>query len=405
MVRREFARVMQFEEGGISDILPGDALPRLLYLHIPFCEKLCPYCSFHRIVFQETLGRSYFAALRQEISMYRERGYAFSGLYVGGGTPTIMIEELEETIACARQCFPLQEISVETNPHHLTERNLTVLKRAGVKRLSVGIQSFDDRLLKAMDRYEKYGSGKEIADRLRNARGYFDTLNADMIFNFPSQDLPALDRDLDILLDLAMDQITYYPLMVSDSTRQQVSKTLGRVDYDKEEKLYRQIEKRLQPGYNLSSAWCFSRRQTASIIDEYIVDYDEYAGLGSGSIGYLQGVCYANTFDINRYISRIERGQAPIWASRSFNERDKMRYDFLMKLFATKLNLQDLKRKHGASLYRYLWSDIMAFMMLGGLRYEPPYLHLTRRGHYLWVIMMREFFIAVNNFRDFCRQG
>ena len=396
---------MKFEVSGQGEIPPGDATPRLLYLHIPFCEKLCPYCSFHRLVFQEALGHSYFAALRKEIRMYETRGYAFRGLYVGGGTPTIMIEELEETIACARQCFPLQEISVETNPNHLTDSNIAALKRAGVKRLSVGIQSFDNGLLKSMDRYDKYGSGEEIAAKLKNTQGHFDTLNADMIFNFPSQDLKVLNKDLDILLALEMDQITYYPLMVSDSTRQRVSNALGRVDYGKEEILYRQIEKRLTPSYGFSSAWCFSRRQTTSIIDEYIVDYDEYAGLGSGAIGYLQGICYANTFDINRYISMLDQGEAPIWASRNFSVKDKMRYDFLMKLFATKLNLQELQNKYAGHLYRYLWSDILAFFLLGGLRYEAPYLHLTRRGHYLWVIMMREFFIAVNNFRDFCRNG
>jgi coproporphyrinogen III oxidase-like Fe-S oxidoreductase len=193
--------------------------------------------------------------------------------------------------------------------------------------------------------------------------------------------------------------------MVSDSTRRLVSNTLGRVDYGKEETLYRQIEQRLTPDYSFSSAWCFSRRHTASIIDEYIVDYDEYAGLGSGAIGYLQGVCYANTFDISRYIAMLDRGEAPIWAARRFSVKDKMRYDFLMKLFATKLNLADLQKKYQGRLYRYLWPDILAFLLLGGLRYEKPYLRLTRRGHYLWVIMMREFFIAVNNFRDFCRNG
>jgi len=405
MVRREFTRVMKFQEGSQPVILPGDAMPRLLYLHIPFCEKLCPYCSFHRLVFREDLARSYFAALRKEITMYQEKGYAFRGLYVGGGTPTIMIEELEETLSHARTCFPLKEISVETNPHHLTDRNIEALKRSGVNRLSVGIQSFDTGLLKSMDRYDKYGSGEAIAARLRNTLGSFDTLNADMIFNFPTQDINVLNRDLDILMDLEVDQITYYPLMVSDSTRQQVHKTLGRVDYNKEEALYRQIVKRLTPTYNFSSAWCFSRQQNASIIDEYIVDYDEYAGLGCGAIGYLHGSCYANTFDIDRYITTINRNEAPLWAEQHFTLKEKMRYDFMMKLFATKLNLLDLQNKYDGKLYRYLWPDILAFFILGGLSYQAPYLRLTGRGHYLWVIMMREFFVAVNNFRDYCRDG
>jgi len=405
MARREFARVMRFEEGRKPEIPPGDPLPRLLYLHIPFCERLCPYCSFHRVPFQEALGHEYFAALRKEILLYKEKGYEFRGVYVGGGTPTVMIDELEETLNYAEKCFQLKEISVETNPNHLTEKHLRALRRAGVNRLSVGIQSFDNGLLKAMDRYEKYGSGEAIAERLKATLGYFKTLNADMIFNFPSQDLAMLDRDLDILTDLGIDQITYYPLMVSDVTRQLVKRTLGKVDYGKEGKLYRQIVKRLTPTYAFSSAWCFSKKKSSFIIDEYIVDYDEYAGLGSGSIGYLKGACYANTFDIPRYIALINQGESPLWASRDFTMKNKMRYDFLMKLFATKLDVTALQKKYNGSLYRRLWPDILAFYIIGGLQYKAPYLRLTKNGHYFWVIMMREFFIAVNNFRDYCRDG
>ncbi len=405
MARREFARVMRFEEGGKAELPTGDALPRLLYLHVPFCERLCPYCSFHRIPFKDDLAHAYFGALRKEITIYRDMGYTFTGIYAGGGTPTLLIEELEETLALARQCFSIREVSVETNPNHLTERHFAALKRAGVNRLSVGIQSFDNGLLKDMDRYDKYGSGEAIAESLRATLGIFNTLNADMIFNFPSQNPIMLNKDIDILLELDIDQITYYPLMVSDASQQLIQNTLGRVDYGNEEKLYRQILTRLAPVYSFSSAWCFSKKQTGAVIDEYIVDYDEYAGLGSGSIGYLKGVCYANTFDIPRYIAEMNSGKPPLWASRAFNLKEKMRYDFLMKLFSTKLDVQALQKKYEGKLYQHIWPDILSFYLLGGLYYDEPYLRLTRRGHYLWVIMMREFFIAVNNFRDYCRGG
>ena len=86
---------------------------------------------------------------------------------MGGGTPTVLIDELEETLALARDCFQIVEISVETNPNHLTETNLTALNRAGVNRFSVGVQSFDNRRLKDMYRDEKYGSGDDIRDRLK----------------------------------------------------------------------------------------------------------------------------------------------------------------------------------------------------------------------------------------------
>jgi coproporphyrinogen III oxidase-like Fe-S oxidoreductase len=400
--KREFARAMTFDDAGKQDLTPGDIRkPRLLYIHIPFCEQLCPYCSFHRVVFDESLCRAYFDALRKEMVFYRTLGYAFGGVYVGGGTPTVLMEELEETLFLAKQSFPLQEISVETNPNHLTEKNMAALKRIGVNRLSVGVQSFDDRLLKHMGRYEKYGSGDVVAERLMQALGHFVTLNADMMFNFPSQNLTVLDRDLDILLKIGVDQITYYPLMVSDSTRNTVNKTFGQIHYGKEEQFYHRIVERLVPPYRFSSAWCFSKK--TAMIDEYIVDYDEYAGLGSGSIGYLNGMCYANTFDIAQYIAQVEKDELPVMAYRHFLRRDQLRYDFLMKLFGMKLDVPALRKKYAGVFSRRMWPDILAFFLAGGLRYRNHCFYLTKRGCYMWVIMMREFFIAVNNFRDFCR--
>jgi coproporphyrinogen III oxidase-like Fe-S oxidoreductase len=402
--RKEFAAAMHFETQDNPQLPPVGPLlsPRLLYLHIPFCEKLCPYCSFNRVLFETDLCRLYFKALRQEIILYRNLGYQFGGIYVGGGTPTVMIEELVETLGVAQEAFPIREISVETNPNHLTEQNLRCLRAAGVKRLSVGVQSFNDDLLKRMDRYEKYGSGDTIARRLKDLKGLFETLNADMIFNFPTQDLAMLQRDLDILQDIAIDQVTFYPLMISDMTRQKVIDTLGQMRPGNERRFYREIVKRLIPAYRFSSAWCFSRK--GAMIDEYIVDYDEYAGLGSGSIGYLNGVCYANTFDIPTYIAQVNQGRLPLMATRTFALRDRVRYDFLMRLFGGVLNLKGLEKKYPSSLYRTLWLDLVLFSLIGAIRYTGEDYHLTVTGRYAWVIMMREFFIAVNNFRDFCRE-
>ena len=139
------------------------------------------------------------------------------------------------------------------------------------------------------------------------------------------------------------------------------------------------------------------------MIDEYIVDYDEYAGLGSGSIGYLNGVCYANTFDIRTYIAQIDRGELPLAASRLFSVRDRIRYDFLMKFFGTRLNVPALRKKYGGAFLRLL-PDLLAFSLIGALAWRPPEIVLTKRGRYAWVILMREFFTAVNNFRDYCRE-
>ena len=375
--------------------------PLLLYLHVPFCEELCPYCSFNRVVFKEGLAREYFAALRKEITLYKNQGYNFQSLYVGGGTPTVLIDELEQTLKLIKKLFDVTEISVETNPNHLTEKNLKMLKDAGVNRLSVGVQSFDDSLLKAMERFHKYGSGREIIARLRDAQGIFDTLNADMIFNFPMQTMAMLEKDLATIIELGVDQATYYPLMVSASTQNAINKKLGRVDYQKEKIFYKKITQMLSAEYQASTAWCFSRNKT--MIDEYVVNFEEYAGLGSGSFGYLGGSVYANTFDIPEYISRVNDGVLPIAAKKDFSIKERARYDFLMKLFGLSVDVSRLGKRIQTSAYRYLWPEIFFFMMTGGLKKKGNELVLTKRGQYYWVIMMREFFIGVNNFRDFCR--
>ena len=404
--RRQFARALNFEDGIIPDLPPcDDTAKRLLYIHIPFCEELCPYCSFHRIRLDENLAVKYHAALRREMAIYRQRGYRFSGIYVGGGTPTVLIDELARTLQLAREMFPITSVSAETNPNHLTEKNIAVLKQAGVNRLSVGVQTFDDELLKKISRYDKYGSGEDIAARLGKVMGSFDTVNADMIFNFPEQTEAMLDADLATLLKLKMEQITFYPLMVSTMTQRLMQETLGEVNFSHEKRLFKQILRRLEPFYESSSAWCFSRKKAADLlIDEYVVDFEEYAGLGSGAIGFLNGVCYANTFDIQKYIGDLERGILPLQAARKFDLPDRMRYDFLMKLFSTRMNVNDLEKKYEGKYFKTLWKEMAAFTLAGSFRYFSPNLHLTPRGRYLWVIMMREFFIAVNNFRDYCRR-
>lgn len=406
IAKRQFARALKFEEGVAPELPPcADEKPRLLYIHIPFCEELCPYCSFHRVRFDEGLTRKYFVALRREINLYHERGYKFGGLYVGGGTPTVLIEELADLLWLARKSFAIKEISVETNPNHLTDHNIEILRQSGVNRLSVGVQTFNNDLLKKIGRYEKYGAGEVIAERLKQTMGLFDTVNADMIFNFPGQTPQLLGDDLAVLLNLQMEQITFYPLMTSTMTQKLMQDTVGKVNFSKEKRLYQLIVRRLAADYESSSAWCFSRKHgKQSLIDEYVVDYDEYAGLGSGAIGYLGGVCYANTFDIAEYIDCLEQGRLPLKASRKFNLRDQMSYDFLMKLFSTKLDVAALEEKYSGKFLKTLWKEIALFEVVRAFRYFPPHLHLTQRGRYFWVIMMREFFIAVNNFRDYCRK-
>ena len=192
----------------------------LLYLHVPFCRVLCPFCTFHRVHFDDRAAASYFDVLEDEIQRVSEAGYTFDEIYVGGGTPTVMPARLLDLIGRLRGEYGVRSASIETNPNELDRQQLEAFAAAGVSRLSVGVQSFDDRLLEGMQRKKTYGDGEQIVTRLSNAAGIFGTLNVDMIFNLPGQSTAALKRDLDILLDeLAVDQVSYYPLMSTPETR------------------------------------------------------------------------------------------------------------------------------------------------------------------------------------------
>ncbi|MBW8035106.1 MAG: radical SAM protein [Planctomycetes bacterium] len=221
----------------------------LLYMHIPFCQELCPYCSFVRVKFDRCLAIKYFAALKKEIALYHEQGFRFDSIYVGGGTPTVMPEELAEVIEYARTFWEIKRLSVETNPNHLTDDILGILKAAGVNRLSVGVQSFNNEILESTDRLAKYGLGEEIAERLSSIAGMFDTLNADMVFNFANQSDEMIMQDIEILKKVCVDQVTWYPLMVSKGQKKELFEKCGEVDYRREKQLYKLIVENLGQVY------------------------------------------------------------------------------------------------------------------------------------------------------------
>ena len=374
----------------------------LLYVHIPFCESLCPFCSFHRVQFGEGKAVRYFRALRKEIELYHAAGFDFSSAYVGGGTPTVMPGELVETLDLMRSLFSIQEVSVETNPNHLKPEVLSLLKAAQVNRLSVGVQSFDDQLLKEMQRYAPYGSSAEIIGRLEDVHGVFDTLNVDMIFNLPHQGLESLRRDIQVLKSLEVDQASFYPLMPAGTTRKAMAHQMGAVTFRREKAFYEEIFAAMSEAYEPSSAWCFSRGN--GMIDEYIVDHDEYLGVGSGSFSYLGGSMYSSTFSIPRYLQLVESGRTGITLFRRFEPIERMRYDFLMKLFGLSMDVAAMERKYGGEFQRKLWKEFLFFRTVGALKAGAGQYRLTKRGMYYWVIMMREFLMGVNNFREDMRQ-
>jgi len=404
--------------------LLGDS-PRsyMLYVHIPFCEQLCPYCSFNRFPLCEQRARAYFKALKTEMRMLVDLGYDFKSMYLGGGTPTILVDELCALIDEAKQLFSIEEVSCETNPNHLIPACLDRLE-GRVQRLSVGVQSFDDGLLRQMERYNKYGSGMEILARLQalQEKGSFKTLNADMIFNFPSQNKDILINDLACVLESGVTQTTFYPLMASPAVERSLVRTVGRVDYAREKEFYELISKVLTgqndatvrndteerdgvAPFRFGSAWTFNASASA-MIDEYIVDFEEYPAIGSGSFSYLDGSLYVNTFSINEYIKRIDEGSMSIAGKVDFTPYDRMRYRFMMQLFGLRLDKRQWERDFGCSVAAGVPLEYAFYKGVGAFATDTPdELTLSPKGRYLLVALMRQFFIGVNGVRDIARKS
>ena len=400
----------------------------MLYMHVPFCQKLCPYCSFNRFPFSEKRAIPYFEALRREMRMLADLGYDFDSVYVGGGTPTIMIDELCATIDLSRELFSVNEVSSETNPNHLVPEILEKLE-GRVQRLSVGVQSFDDGLLKQMDRYDKYGCADEIVERIQLASPYFTSMNADMIFNFPAQTEDMLIHDVERIVESGCTQTTFYPLMASPSVERQLAKTVGKVDYNREKRYYEIIDELLAGSDNSlfthSSAWTYNRRPEtltgafegrkaahaasstdgeSGMIDEYVVQYEEYPAIGSGGITYLGSSLYVNTFSLREYSEAIEAGRMSLMGRVDFNLHDRMRYRFLMQLFGLRLDKLQWERDFGLTVENGLPVEMAFMKAVGAFETDTPEeLTLTPKGRYLVVAMMRQFFIGVNNLRDQAR--
>ncbi len=372
----------------------------LLYAHIPFCKTLCSYCTFHRFLFKEHKAREYFVNLRKEMDYVKALGYDFTSMYIGGGTTTILEDELIRTIEHARTLFPgIKEVSCETDPLQIatpTFRNLKGL----VDRMSIGVQSFNDDILKMTERYDKFGSGALIYERLQEALELFPTTNVDMIFGFRGQDLEMLQRDMDLLVELNPRQITTYPLMVTSQTRKSVKQTIAAKGIELADQ-YAVIMNTLGNHYRQLTSWTFGRTHDEGF-DEYVVDHDEYLGVGSGAFSFLGSSLYVNTFSLRRYNERIKEGKTGVERRRQFDKHAVLQYRLLLGLFSARLSRKYFREVHGVDLDKALFKEMLGLRIAGAIKdnpEDPDNLIVTDAGKFLGLVMMKAFYSGMDNVR------
>ena len=402
ITRREGSKFLKLSEAIDESVVVGAGRGYeeeiSLYIHIPFCKTLCPFCCFNRYLFKEDQARKYFGSLKKELDRYIQKGFRFSDFYFGGGTPTVQMDELADFIGYLRMNFDVKRISLETTAREITPQNISLLKSAGINRLSIGIQSFDDNVLKSMGRV--FLGGEKLKEKLLLAEGNFDTLNADFVFNFPGQSIESFARDVAAFKELGIDQATFYPLMASPHKKDAMERKFNRVDTSREREFYNIILNELYDGgYRASTAWCFSRGDR--MIDEYIIDYDDYIGIGAGSVSMLKGKFYVNTFSLVRYEEFINDNKLPIIGWRELSERENLRYYLLTKLFGGEIDREKFFARFKSAIDSKLWQELLFFKLFGLLEGRER-LTVTRKGMYPVSVMMRDFFASLNGLREYC---
>lgn len=405
-----------------SEILPNGK-PTMLYIHIPFCHTFCPYCSFHKYLYDENLARAYFHALRTELQIIKDRGFDFSTVVVGGGTTLINEGELLATLELCKKLFSITQISCESDPTHIEPAQLKRFKGL-ITRLSCGVQSFDDSILRKIGRYEKFGSSAELQERLAKAQGILPILSIDLIFNFPNQTEKQLLSDLRIAKSIGTEQITTYPLMRSNLTESKIATALGVNTSDNERVFYELICAEFSE-YKRNNAWGFSKKSgvsgdlgnalnenpamlndTNALNDEYVSSHHQYLGAGSGAFSFINGKLFINAFNLQDYCDGIMQGGNANMANAEFSRRDILRYVFLCELFSGGLSVNEFNANMECNLERELALELAGLKACGAIRTRlsqnldsqkrVKHIECSEFGRYICVVLMKEFYAGMD---------
>lgn len=319
-----------------------------LYLHVPFCRNLCPYCPYYKEEYDKALIAGFAEALKREVGLWTARlgGSPRAGsLYIGGGTPMLLGERLPETLELVRAGFGVEgSTAIELNPLDVTDANIDTLKSAGVDMVSLGVQSFDRGNLALLGRPYTNDILPGAITKLTGAG--FQLLNLDLMFGLPGQSLDLLERDVDRALECGADQLTFYPLFTFPYT------SAGRMMRLRRLRMPRLVERRRQyrflhqamqrAGMTRVTVWGFSRRGKAKYSS---VTRERYIGLGPGAASYLPGQFLFNTFSVKHYCERLQQDKFPTSLGMSVTESMELYYWLYWRLYETKFSRDEFARK------------------------------------------------------------
>lgn len=291
-----------------------------LYIHIPFCVSKCYYCDFSSFVNKNDKIDIYIDSLIKELSLYKDElsHYYIKTIFIGGGTPSSIdpkyIYRILEFINKNYDTSRLNEVTIETNPGTLDKEKIKIYKAGGINRVSMGAQTLDDNLLKIIGRTHKVEDIYKSLQLLRNAN--INNINIDLMFGLPSQSIEDVMDSLKKVVDLKMEHISYYGLILEEGTYLNKLFKEGKVilpSEDEERLMYHKAtEYLIQNGYNHYEISNYSLPTYECKHNLVYWDVLPYLGLGLSSHSNLNNKRFWNISDMNLYINNLNNNKFPI---------------------------------------------------------------------------------------------
>lgn len=366
-----------------------------LYLHIPFCRQICPYCPYNKEIYQADVARRYADALEKEIDLVSELvgSKPVTSFYIGGGTPTTMLHSgLDGILKRVSQAFNIAcDIHMESHPNDLSSANLRVINSLGVEHLSIGVEALQDHHLKTLHR--PY-SAREVREAVGRATDNgFRCVNADFIFALPGQTYREVEQAAHTLVEMGVDQIAAYPLFrfpytALGRTTAETNHTIARIL--RRRRMLRILERIFYgAGFERTSVWAFTRPGVPKYCS---VTVPLYVGLGAGGGSYLKDVFYLNTFNVRAYIGALEKGRLPIALSLDLTETMQMAGWLYWRIYETRLKRSDFRARFGREFDGVYGPHARLFSALGFVRKDDgDEIVLSDRGTY-WLHVLQDLF-------------
>lgn len=280
-----------------------------LYVHIPFCRHICAYCDFPKLFYEQRWGKPYLGALFDELDSYRIEAGFLKTIYIGGGTPTALDDELLALLLEKVRHYLAKdgEFTLEANPETITEEKARLLARSGVSRVSLGVQSAQPRLLRLMGRAHSFAQAKEAIAMLKEAG--ISNINADLIYALPGESTEEVASDIEAFLSLDLPHLSCYSLILERATIF-AAKGYQEAPSEVQAEQYELILARLrEAGYQRYEVSNFAKKGWECRHNLVYWRDEPYIGAGLGAAGYLGGRRHKNSLNFHAYCAGKFRGE------------------------------------------------------------------------------------------------